>query len=354
MKDNQINDDLIAALRQGNRRALARVITLVERSQTGAEAAVRALYPDTGRAHVIGITGSPGSGKSTLVNELAKAFRARQRPDGASFQVGIVAVDPSSPFTGGALLGDRVRMRDLAGDAGIFIRSMASRGRLGGLAEATAAVVKVLDAAGFDIILIETVGAGQAEVDIAGTAHTVLVIEAPGMGDEIQTIKAGILEIADILVVNKADRPSKNSTVKALQMMLHLNPAGTRAGYEIRHHGQLMSIPGHDNGAPPDGSGSPRWETILCETVATEGVGIAALVDHIQQHRAYLRESGQWRVREQERSRQELNHLLQARFMAHLAAVVPESQRQELIAAIAARQIDPYAAVTQLCARIGV
>lgn len=350
MKDNQINDALIAGVRQGNRRALARAITLVERSREGAEAAVRALYTHTGRAHIVGITGSPGSGKSTLVNELAKTFRARQSDAGQPLQVGIVAVDPSSPFTGGALLGDRVRMRDLAGDAGIFIRSMASRGQLGGLAEATAAVVKVLDAAGFDIILVETVGAGQAEVDIASTAHTVLVIEAPGMGDEIQTIKAGILEIADILVVNKADRPSKESTVKALRMMLHLNPTGTRATYEIRHHGQRMTVPGPNHNGPE--TERHRWETTLFETVATEGAGISHLVDGIQQHRAYLRSSGEWRVREQERSRQEVDQLLQARFMAHLAAVVPESQRQQLIAAIAAREIDPYAAVARLYAHL--
>ena len=221
--------------RNGHRRATARLISLVENNAAAAHEAIAALFPDTGQAHIVGITGPPGSGKSTLVNELAKQFRLRD------LLVGIVAVDPSSPFTGGALLGDRVRMRDLSGDDGIFIRSMASRGSLGGLAETTGNVVKVLDAAGFEIILVETVGAGQAEVEIAGAAHTTLVIEAPGMGDEIQTIKAGILEIADILVVNKADRPGSEKTVKALKMMVHMGSGSRR----VSHHGRQMDVPGH-------------------------------------------------------------------------------------------------------------
>jgi len=202
--------DWIAEARSGNPRAIARLITQVERGAAEAQAIVRALYTATGRAHIVGVTGPPGSGKSSLVNELAKAFRPRGR------RVGIVAVDPSSPFTGGALLGDRVRMRDLAGDEGIFVRSMASRGSLGGLARGVAAAVKVLDAAGYALILIETVGAGQAEVDIAGAAHTVVVLEAPGAGDDVQSIKAGILEIADIFVVNKADHAGEAKLAVAI------------------------------------------------------------------------------------------------------------------------------------------
>ncbi|MGD2050375.1 MAG: methylmalonyl Co-A mutase-associated GTPase MeaB, partial [Chloroflexota bacterium] len=178
---------LIDQVRKGRRRAIAQLITRVENDESAARSAIKALYGDTGKAHIIGVTGPPGTGKSTLVNEMAKVIRQ------SALRVGIVAVDPSSPFTGGALLGDRVRMRDLSGDEGIFIRSMASRGSLGGLAHMTGNVVKVLDAAGYEVILVETVGAGQAEVDIASTAHTTLVVEAPGMGDEIQTIKAGIL-----------------------------------------------------------------------------------------------------------------------------------------------------------------
>jgi putative protein kinase ArgK-like GTPase of G3E family len=178
------------------------------------------------------VTGSPGAGKSTVVNALVKTLRQQD------VRVGIIAVDPTSPFTGGALLGDRVRMRDLSGDPGVYIRSMASRGSLGGLARATASVIKVLDAAGFDYVLVETVGAGQAEVDIANAAHTTIVIEAPGMGDEIQSIKAGILEIADILVVNKADRPGADRTVRSLKMMLHLGPVGG-----TRQSGRISSLP---------------------------------------------------------------------------------------------------------------
>ena len=203
------------------------------------------IYPHTGRAHLIGITGAPGTGKSSLVNRLA--FYYRNPPENQTpKRVAVVAVDPSSPFTGGAVLGDRVRMRDLAGDPGVFIRSMASRGSLGGLANATAGMVQAFDAAGYDLILIETVGAGQAEVEIARLAHTTLVIEAPGLGDDIQAIKAGILEIADILVINKADRPGVEVTERALKGMLslaHPNPKDFQAprtapGGLVRNAGQ--------------------------------------------------------------------------------------------------------------------
>ena len=211
--------EIIASLLSGNRRALARTISLVEDGGSDAHALLTALYPHTGRGHVIGVTGVPGTGKSTLVNALAKAYRDQDRT------VGIIAVDPTSPFSGGALLGDRVRMRDLAGDPGVFIRSMATRGSLGGLARATADAIAVLDAAGFDRILVETVGVGQAEVDIAGAAHTTIVVEAPGLGDEVQAIKAGVLEIADLFAVNKADREGADHTFMALQMMQGLAPA---------------------------------------------------------------------------------------------------------------------------------
>jgi LAO/AO transport system kinase len=326
-------DELIEQVRNGRRRVLARLITQVENSEPEAQAAVAALYPHTGRAHVIGITGPPGSGKSTLVNELAKELRRR------GLTLGIVAVDPSSPFTGGALLGDRVRMRDLSGDSGVFIRSMASRGNLGGLARTTADVIKVLDAGGFEAILVETVGAGQAEVDIAATAHTTVVIEAPGMGDDIQTNKAGILEVADILVVNKADRPGSEATVKALKFMLHLNPVGTTE----RHHGKFMEVAAGNQQAE-----TADWQVPVLETVASEGKGIAALADQVLAHKTYLQGSDGWLAHETVRSRREIERLLADRFMAYLRAAVPAGERERWITAVAGRQIDPYTAVEQL------
>ena len=211
--------ELVEGVLAGQRRAIARTISLVENDGAEAQATLAALFPHTGRAHIVGVTGPPGSGKSTLVNALALHFRRLDPPR----TVGIIAVDPTSPFSGGAILGDRIRMRDLAGNPGIFIRSMASRGNLGGLAWATADAVKVLDAAGFDLVIVETVGAGQAEVDIARTAHTTVVVEVPGLGDDIQAIKAGILEIADVFAVNKADQEGADHAVMALRMMLDLN-----------------------------------------------------------------------------------------------------------------------------------
>ncbi|HEY67374.1 MAG TPA: methylmalonyl Co-A mutase-associated GTPase MeaB, partial [Thermoflexia bacterium] len=250
--------ELVEKALAGNRYALARLISLIEDNGTEARAALAALYPHTGQAHVVGVTGAPGTGKSTLVNELTKVLRAQ------GTTVGIVAVDPSSPFSGGALLGDRVRMRDLAGDQGVFIRSMATRGSLGGLARATSDVVKVLDAVGFSVVLVETVGAGQAEVDIARTAHTTVVVEAPGLGDEVQALKAGLLEIADVLVVNKADRPGAAQTARALEMVINRN--AVRGGAD-------------DN----------AWRPPILKTIALDGSGVPEVLEAIVGHREYLR-----------------------------------------------------------------
>lgn len=329
--------DLLPLVRKGNIRAIARIITLVENDPKAAKEAISYLYPSTGRAHIVGVTGPPGSGKSTLVAGLAKNFHQQ----GA--RVGIVAVDPSSPFTGGALLGDRVRMQDLATQDGIFIRSMASRGNLGGLAQTTMAVIQILDAAGYDIIIVETVGAGQAEVEIAETAHTVLVIEAPGMGDEVQSIKAGILEIADDLVVNKADKPGALRTVKALEMMLHLGQ-NTAVG----HHGRLVEPPLKEEKKEEDSV----WQVKVFQTVASEGKGIADLAQRVNAHRIFLNQSGEWAFREKKRSRKELDQLLQTRFMTIFQGQIANEDRESYVAAVAKRDIDPYSAVDELFERL--
>ncbi|MEW5940138.1 MAG: methylmalonyl Co-A mutase-associated GTPase MeaB, partial [Chloroflexota bacterium] len=295
----------------GDRLSLARLLTQVENDSPEGRAALTSLFAHTGRAHLIGVTGAPGTGKSSLVNQLALHYRKQDK------RVAIVAVDPSSPFTGGALLGDRVRMRDLSGDPGVFIRSMASRGSLGGLAQATAAVAQIFDAAGFDVILIETVGAGQSEVDIARLAHTTLVVEAPGLGDDIQAIKAGILEIADILVVNKADRPGVENTERALKSMLDLAHP-TR--HVFLHHGRETVVE-----APADAS-APLWMPPILRTVAVEGKGIAEVAGEIARHAEHLRAGGEWAERERARLRSELEALLQEALARRFREEVPDGK----------------------------
>jgi LAO/AO transport system kinase len=314
----ELTDGLLA----GDRRALARVISHVENGTADAPKLLAALYPLTGRAHVIGITGAPGTGKSTLVNALARAYRA------AADTVGILAVDPTSPFSGGALLGDRVRMRDLAGDPGVFIRSMATRGKLGGLARSTHEAIQVLDAAGFSRILVETVGVGQAEVDIAGAAHTTIVVEAPGLGDEVQTMKAGVLEIADLLVVNKADREGVDQAVMALQAM--------RGGV----------LYGDQDGRQADGS----WLPPIVKTVAPTGEGVEALHCWIETHRTYLHGSGSYAEREAARAAAILDQVLYQQLKASLAERLSDGQLSRLVTAIAHRELDPYSAAQQLLA----
>ena len=318
--------DLVESVLDGKRLALARLLTLVENDAPEGRAAMDRLFSHTGRAHLIGVTGSPGSGKSSLVNQIALALR---NPAGSqpARSVAIVAVDPSSPFTGGAVLGDRVRMRDLTGDPGIFIRSMASRGALGGLARATAGVVQALDAAGFDIVLIETVGAGQSEVDIARLAHTTLVVEAPGMGDDIQAIKAGILEIADILVINKADHPGVDSTVRALRAMLEL---------------------GHPSRQVPAGSPTPLWIPPVLQTIATKAEGIGPVVEAIDAHARHLRETGAWQLRDRSRLQAELEALVQIELNARWRAALPPEAMAAVLAELESRQISPYQAAKRL------
>lgn len=308
--------DLAQALLEGNRRALAQALTLVETGGPQARALLGALFVHTGRAHIIGVTGAPGAGKSTLVAALATHWRRTDRT------VGIIAVDPTSPFTRGAILGDRIRMQALSGDPGVFIRSMASRGRLGGIARATGDAVALLDAAGFDLVLVETVGAGQGEVEIAAAAHTTIVIEIPGAGDDIQAIKAGILEIADLLVVNKADRDGAERTVHQLRTMLSLADL------------------------PSDG-----WTPPVLTAVATRGEGIEAIAMAAEQHLRYLRESGRFAGREQERAGRELRLILQETALERVRAHVSSSDWDALIAQIVARTLDPYAAADHLLER---
>lgn len=328
-------DELLARFRQGDQRALARLITLAENDESAAQEIVAALYASTGRAHIVGITGPPGSGKSTLVNALARAF------DDEGRRTAVVAVDPSSPFSGGALLGDRVRMADLASNPAIFMRSMASRGMQGGLALPTAAVIKILDAGGYEIILVETVGAGQAEVDIAATAHTVVVVEAPGMGDEVQSIKAGILEIADVFVVNKADRPGVQRTVSALEMMLHMGRERSSG-----HHGRFAVD------SQVEESGAEEWPVMVLQTVATEGRGIPELRQQIEAHHAYMRQSSAWMSREKRRSRQEIERIVEARLAGLLAQALSAEEREALVTAVAERSLSAYSAADEIMARI--
>ena len=331
--------DLVTDVLSGKRLALARLLTLVENQSPQGQAALDQLFSHTGRAHLIGITGSPGAGKSSLVNHLAKAFR--NPVDGTLPRtVGIVAIDPSSPFTGGAVLGDRVRMRDLAGDPGVFIRSMASRGSLGGLARTTAAVVQALDAAGYDLIMIETVGAGQAEVDIAKLAHTTVVVEAPGMGDDIQAIKAGILEIADILVINKADRPGVENTERTLRAMLEIG-YNHSSGHHFRENTDDRAESTDSAEVQAESLG---WTPPVLKTIAIKPQGIAELAQAVEAHAAFLHESGEWQARERIRLQSELDQLIQAVLVDRWRAGLDEQNYQKILNRLTAREISPHQA----------
>ena len=324
------------AVLNGDRLSLARLLTQVENNAPDGRTALIELFPHTGKAHLIGVTGAPGTGKSSLVNQLALYYRKVENK-----RVAIVAVDPSSPFTGGAVLGDRVRMRDLSGDPNVFIRSMATRGSLGGLAQATANMVQVFDAAGFDVIIIETVGAGQSEVDVARLAHTTLVVEAPGLGDDIQAIKAGILEIADILVINKADRPGVENTEKALKSMLDLAHPTERV---FQHHGSTMRT-----SAPrQDSSATLMWIPPIQKTVAVESKGIAELAESIGRHVVHLRQSGDWAVRERARLEVELEALIREELLNRFRENVPQEKYEDVLEKVMQRNVSPWEAVKML------
>jgi len=318
-------ENIVERLLSGDRRALARMVTLIENEIPAARRYLAELHQYAGRAHIVGVTGAPGAGKSTLVTHLVRELRRRDA------KVSVVAVDPTSPFTGGAILGDRIRMMELSGDPKVFIRSMASRGNLGGLAASTRDVVRAMDAAGYNPIIIETVGTGQAEVEVMRTAQTVLVTSAPGMGDDIQAIKAGILEIADIFVVTKADKPGADQTVAELAMLLSLD--STR-----RQHDKSL----------------PYWKIPVLKTAAIKDQGIVQVVDAIHHHHNYLVESSMLAQRAQRQVRSEVEALVLHAVINTLKAKTTQDEWQKLVEEITSRKRDPYSVATELQAKIGL
>ena len=305
----------VERLLAGDKRSLSRVLSWVENNYPEGREAMRELYSHTGRAHIVGITGPTGCGKSTLTGALARGYRKQDKT------VGMVAIDPTSPFSHGAILGDRIRMQDLTCDPGVFIRSMATRGALGGLAATTNDIVNVMDAAGKAVIIVETVGAGQDEVEIAGTAHTTIVVNIPGAGDDMQAIKAGILEIADVLVVNKADLPQADAVFKQLHIYADLQ----------RNAG---------------------WNVPIVKTVAYKDKGIDELMEAIEKHRQFLGESGRLDKMLRERGRRQLLVTAQAIMMERVVKAA-DASIEELAGQIAAREIDPRTAAEQLIAGSG-
>jgi LAO/AO transport system kinase len=308
-------DNWAQRIRAGEVRAISRAISAIENHDPSADGLLRSLFYDTGRAYMIGVTGAPGTGKSTLVDRLAAGYRKEGKT------VGVIAVDPTSPFTGGAILGDRIRMQGHSHDEGIFIRSMATRGFLGGLARATADVSLLLDAAGKDIIIIETVGVGQDEVDIVRLAHCSIVVLVPGLGDDVQNMKAGLMEIGDIFVLNKSDREGADRVEQQLQAMLQLSP--DRFG----------------------------WHSEIIRTVATENRGVDALMASIERFRMHAESAPELRARETDHWRRRLIEMLESRLLEQLlSGKESEAHLNKLAQQVAARKTDPYGAVDELLA----
>ncbi len=306
--------ELVKRLLKGDRRAAAKLITLVENDNNGQSAKImHLLHPHTKKAYIVGVTGAPGSGKSTLTDRLTHELRTKEKT------VGVIAVDPTSPFTGGALLGDRIRMKESCTDKGVFIRSMGTRGSLGGLSRATNNAIRILDAFGKDFILVETVGAGQSEVDIVNSAYTSIVILVPGMGDDIQAIKAGILEIGDIFVVNKADRDGADRTVMELEMMLELNPKKN------------------------------VWRPPIIKTIASRGEGVEELLSCIEKHRSYLESNNLLEKRQDCRNESELMDVLSYRINKYLLDDLKQSgSYTDLLKKICEQKIDIYTAADEI------
>jgi LAO/AO transport system kinase len=328
---------LAQAVLSGDVRAASRLMRQIDDNVPQATAALREIFPKTGRASVIGITGAPGSGKSTLTDRLIAAYRAQGKT------VGVIAVDPTSPFTGGAILGDRIRMQGHATDPGVFIRSLATRGHLGGLSRATGDCLRVMDAMGRDVILVETVGVGQDEIDIAQLAHTTLVVLVPGMGDDIQAIKAGILEVADLFVVNKADLDGADRVVRELRSMLELRHAVGGA----RDHDELHRMKGS---AAVKRTAPTEWEPPILKTVAAKNEGVDALADGVAKHRAHLESTGDKERRERTRAATQFVSLLRDRLLkAGLERLEREKGNLEAVAGKIARlEADPYALADEL------
>lgn len=305
--------NIVEDLLNHSRLALTKGITAVENEYDNAVEIMTRIYPHTGHAYVIGITGPPGAGKSTLTDGIAKEYRKRGKT------VGIVAVDPTSPFSGGAILGDRIRMMDLMGDTGIFIRSMATRGSLGGLSQKAGDAVKLMDAFGMDVIIVETVGVGQSEVDIVKTADTTMVVVIPGMGDDIQAIKAGILEIGDLITINKADRDGTEKLNIEMEMMLELNQA------EV------------------------KWRPPINQTVASKGEGIQQVVESIEAHRKYLEESGQLAVKRRKRIHSEVTDMINTRVNRYIEKMIVKTQEFDTtIEQLQKHETNPYSVVDEI------